>query len=207
MAKIDIYNMDGKVVGDLELADEIFAIEPHQDVMHRVLVNQHANRRQGTVKVKGRSEVRGGGRKPYRQKGTGRARHGSIRSAQYVGGGRIFGPTPRNFRYSLPRKMRRLALKSALASKFQADKMLVLDELKLDEIKTRKMVKILNNLGVDGSALIVLPQRDLVVERSANNLRGIKISEVQTLNVTELLKFDRLILTKEAVSRVEEVYN
>ncbi|MGI6091232.1 MAG: 50S ribosomal protein L4 [Saccharofermentanales bacterium] len=207
MAKIDIYNMDGKVVGDLELADEIFAIEPHQDVMHRVLVNQHANRRQGTVKVKGRSEVRGGGRKPYRQKGTGRARHGSIRSAQYVGGGRIFGPTPRNFRYSLPRKMRRLALKSALASKFQADKMLVLDELKLDDIKTRKMVKILNNLGVDGSALIVLPQRDLVVERSANNLRGIKISEVQTLNVTELLKFDRLILTKEAVSRVEEVYN
>ena len=108
MAKIDIYNMDGKVVGELELADEIFAIEPHQDVMHRVLVNQHANRRQGTVKVKGRSEVRGGGRKPYRQKGTGRARHGSIRSAQYVGGGRIFGPTPRNFRYSLPRKMRRL---------------------------------------------------------------------------------------------------
>lgn len=207
MAKIDIYNMDGKVVGDLELADEIFAIEPHQDVMHRVLVNQHANRRQGTVKVKGRSEVRGGGRKPYRQKGTGRARHGSIRSAQYVGGGRIFGPTPRNFRYSLPRKMRRLALKSALASKFQADKMLVLDELKLDEIKTKKMVKILNNLGVDGSALIVLPQRDLIVERSANNLRGIKISEVQTLNVTELLKFDRLILTKEAVSRVEEVYN
>ncbi|NLK01841.1 MAG: 50S ribosomal protein L4 [Clostridiaceae bacterium] len=207
MAKIDIYNMDGKVVGDLELADEIFAIEPHQDVMHRVLVNQHANRRQGTVKVKGRSEVRGGGRKPYRQKGTGRARHGSIRSAQYVGGGRIFGPTPRNFRYSLPRKMRRLALKSALASKFQADKMLVLDKLKLDEIKTKKMVKILNNLGVDGSALIVLPQRDLIVERSANNLRGIKISEVQTLNVTELLKFDRLILTKEAVSRVEEVYN
>lgn len=207
MAKIDIYNMDGKVVGELELADEIFAIEPHQDVMHRVLVNQHANRRQGTVKVKGRSEVRGGGRKPYRQKGTGRARHGSIRSAQYVGGGRIFGPTPRNFRYSLPRKMRRLALKSALASKFQADKMLVLDELKLDEIKTKKMVKILNNLGVDGSALIVLPQRDLIVERSANNLRGIKISEVQTLNVTELLKFDRLILTKEAVSRVEEVYN
>ncbi|MDI9461207.1 MAG: 50S ribosomal protein L4 [Saccharofermentanales bacterium] len=207
MAKIDIYNMDGKIVGDLELADEIFAIEPHQDVMHRVLVNQHANRRQGTVKVKGRSEVRGGGKKPYRQKGTGRARHGSIRSAQYVGGGRIFGPAPRNFRYSLPRKMRRLALKSALASKFQADKMLVLDELKLDEIKTKKMVKILNNLGVDGSALIVLPQRDLVVERSANNLRGIKISEVQTLNVTELLKFDRLILTKEAVSRVEEVYN
>lgn len=207
MAKIDIYNMDGKVVGELELADEIFAIEPHQDVMHRVLVNQHANRRQGTVKVKSRSEVRGGGRKPYRQKGTGRARHGSIRSAQYVGGGRIFGPTPRNFRYSLPRKMRRLALKSALASKFQADKMLVLDELKLDEIKTKKMVKILNNLGVDGSALIVLPQRDLIVERSANNLRGIKISEVQTLNVTELLKFDRLILTKEAVSRVEEVYN
>jgi large subunit ribosomal protein L4 len=199
--------MDGKIVGDLELADEIFAIEPHQDVMHRVLVNQHANRRQGTVKVKGRSEVRGGGKKPYRQKGTGRARHGSIRSAQYVGGGRIFGPAPRNFRYSLPRKMRRLALKSALASKFQADKMLVLDELKLDEIKTKKMVKILNNLGVDGSALIVLPQRDLVVERSANNLRGIKISEVQTLNVTELLKFDRLILTKEAVSRVEEVYN
>lgn len=207
MVKIDIYNMDGKVVGDLELADEIFAIEPHQDVMHRVLVNQHANRRQGTVKVKGRSEVRGGGRKPYRQKGTGRARHGSIRSAQYVGGGRIFGPAPRNFRYSLPRKMRRLALKSALAAKFQADKMLVLDELKLDEIKTKKMVTILNNLGVDGSALIVLPQRDLVVERSANNLRGIKISEVQTLNVTELLKFDRLILTKEAVSRVEEVYN
>lgn len=207
MAKIDIYNMEGKVVGDLELADEIFAIEPHHDVMHRVLVNQHANRRQGTVKVKGRSEVSGGGRKPYRQKGTGRARHGSIRSAQYVGGGRIFGPTPRNFRYSLPRKMRRLALKSALASKFQADKMLVLDELKLDEIKTKKMVKILNNLGVDGSALIVLPQRDLVVERSANNLRGIKVSEVQTLNVTELLRFDRLILTKEAVSRVEEVYN
>ncbi|HHV41593.1 MAG TPA: 50S ribosomal protein L4 [Clostridiaceae bacterium] len=207
MAKIDIYNMEGKVVADLELADDIFAIEPNEDVMHRVVVNQHANRRQGTVKVKGRSDRRGGGRKPYRQKGTGRARHGSIRSAQYIGGGRIFGPAPRDFRYSLPRKMRRLALKSALASKYQSGKMLVLDRLELDEIKTKTMVKILENLGVEGSALIVLPQRDLMVERSSNNLRAIKVSEVQTLNVTEILRFDRLILTQDAVTRVEEVYN
>ncbi len=207
MAKIDIYNMEGKVVGDLEIADEIFAIEPHEDAMHRVLVNQHANRRQGTAKVKGRSDRRGGGKRPYRQKGTGRARHGSIRSAQYVGGGIIFGPAPRDYRYTLPRKLRRLALKSALAAKYQDDQMLVLDELKLEEIKTKNMVKILANLEIDGSALIVLPQRDLIVERSSNNLTGIKLTEVQTLNVTEILKFDRLILTKEAVAKIEEVYS
>ncbi|HZW97369.1 MAG TPA: 50S ribosomal protein L4 [Bacillota bacterium] len=207
MAKIDIYNMEGKVVGDMELSDEIFAIEPNEDVLHRVLVNQHANRRQGTVKVKGRSEKRGGGRKPWRQKGTGRARQGSTRAAQWVGGGRIFGPAPRDFSYALPKKMRRLALKSALASKYQSEQMLVLDELDFAEIKTKNMVKVLKDLGIENSALVVLPKRNLTVERSANNLRGVKLTEVQTLNVTELLKFDRLILTKDAVTRIEEVYN
>lgn len=206
MAKIDMYTMDGKVSGSLELSDEIFAVEPNQDLLHRVVVNQLANRRQGTHKTKGRSEVRGGGRKPYRQKGTGRARQGSIRAAQHVGGGVIFGPTPRNYRYTLPKKMRRAALKSAFTLALQNNKMKVLEKLELEEIKTKKMVEVMNNLNVDGSALIIMTDRCEKIEKSSANIPTVKTELVQTINVYDLLKYDNVIFTKDAVEKVEEVF-
>lgn len=206
MAKIDMYTMDGKVSGSLELSDEIFAVEPNQDLLHRVVVNQLANRRQGTHKTKGRSEVRGGGRKPYRQKGTGRARQGSIRAAQHVGGGVIFGPTPRNYRYTLPKKMRRAALKSAFTLALQNDKIKVLEKLELEEIKTKKMVEVMNNLNVDGSALIIMTDRCEKIEKSSANIPTVKTELVQTINVYDLLKYDNVIFTKDAVEKVEEVF-
>lgn len=206
MTKVDVYNMDGVVTGSLELADSVFGIEPNQDVLHRALVTYQANQRQGTHSTKLRGEVRGGGRKPYRQKGTGRARHGSIRSAQYVGGGVIFGPKPRSYYTSLPRKMRQLAMKSALSSKLAAENMIVLDELELPEIKTRQMKQILANLGVTGSALLVTQKPDENVVKSARNLRGVKTTLANTLNVFDILKFDKFIVTKEAVLNVQEVY-
>lgn len=205
MTKIDIYNMDGKVCGDLELNDEIFGVEPNQDVLHRVVVNQLANRRQGTSKTKGRSEVSGGGRKPYRQKGTGRARQGSIRAANHVGGGIIFGPTPRDYSYKLPKKMRRLAMKSALSLCSQA-KMRVLDNFELGEVKTRKVVDVLKNLELAGTTLVVMPESDQNLLMSARNIPTVKVSHVHTLNVFDLLKYDHVLFTKEAVEKVEEVY-
>lgn len=207
MAKTNVVNMQGEVVGEIELADAIFGIEPNRDVLSRVLLNQLANRRQGTSKTKTRSEVRGGGRKPYRQKGTGRARHGSIRSAQYVGGGVIFGPAPRDYSYTLPKKMRRLALKSALSSKLLESQIVVVDELKLDEIKTKKMVEFLNAVGVEHTALLVVSERDEKIERSAANLQGIKTAMPHTINVFDILKFDKFVATKAAIEKVEEVYN
>ncbi|HHU12922.1 MAG TPA: 50S ribosomal protein L4 [Clostridiaceae bacterium] len=207
MAKTNVVNMKGEVVGEIELADAVFGIEPNRDVLSRVLLNQLANRRQGTSKAKTRSEVRGGGRKPYRQKGTGRARHGSIRSAQYVGGGIIFGPAPRDYSYTLPKKMRRLALKSALSSKFGSGDLVVVDELKLDEIKTKRMVEFLRAVGVEKTALLVTGERDVNVERSASNIKGVKTALPNTINVFDILKFDTFVVTEAAIRKVEEVYN
>lgn len=207
MAKTNVVNMKGEVVGEIELADAVFGIEPNRDVLSRVLLNQLGNRRQGTSKAKTRSEVRGGGRKPYRQKGTGRARHGSIRSAQYVGGGIIFGPAPRDYSYTLPKKMRRLALKSALSSKFGSGDLVVVDELKLDEIKTKRMVEFLRAVGVNKTALLVTGERDVNVERSASNIKGVKTALPNTINVFDILKFDTFVVTEAAIRKVEEVYN
>ena len=205
MTKIDIYNMEGKVCGDLELNDAIFGIEPNQDVLHRVVVNQLANRRQGTSKVKGRSEVSGGGRKPNRQKRTGRARQGSIRAANHVGGGIIFGPTPRDYSYKLPKKMRRLAMKSALSA-CREDKMRVLDKFELNEVKTRRVVEVLKNLELAGSTLVVVPESDQNLLLSTRNIPAVKLTHVHTLNVFDLMKYDHVLFTKEAVEKVEEVY-
>lgn len=206
MAKVDVYNMDGIVTGSIELSDAIFGIEPNQDVLHRAVLNQLANRRQGTHSTKTRSEVSGGGKKPYRQKGTGRARQGSTRSAQHVGGGIIFGPKPRDYSYTLPKKVRRLAMKSALSAKVAAGCMIVVEALTLPEIKTKQMVQILSRLGVTQSALLVTAARDENVEKSARNIVGVKTALVNTLNVFDILKFDKFVVTKEAVLKVQEVY-
>lgn len=206
MAKLDVYNMEGAVTGSIELSDDIFGIEPNQDVLHRVVLNQLANRRQGTHSTKTRSEVRGGGKRPYRQKGTGRARHGSTRSAQYVGGGIIFGPKPRDYSYTLPKKVRRLAMKSALSGKVAASSMIVVDKLELSEIKTKTMVKVLEKLGADKSALVVTVARDEIVEKSTRNIANIKTALVNTINVYDILKYDKFVITEEAVRKVQEVY-
>ncbi len=206
MAKLDVYNMEGAVTGSIELSDDIFGIEPNQDVLHRVVLNQLANRRQGTHSTKTRSEVRGGGKRPYRQKGTGRARHGSTRSAQYVGGGIIFGPKPRDYSYTLPKKVRRLAMKSALSGKVAASSMIIVDKLELSEIKTKTMVKVLEKLGADKSALVVTAARDEIVEKSTRNIANIKTALVNTINVYDILKYDKFVITEEAVRKVQEVY-
>jgi large subunit ribosomal protein L4 len=206
MPRLDVYNMDGEIVGNIELDDNIFGIEANENVLHAVTVNQLANKRQGTQSTKTRGEVRGGGRKPWRQKGTGRARHGSIRAPQWVKGGVALGPKPRSYRYTLPKKVRRLALKSALTSKVNNNNILVLDKLDFDNIKTKQMVNVLDNLKVDSSALIVLADKNEKVEKSARNIQGIKTALVNTINVLDILKHDKFIITKDAVSKVEEVY-
>ena len=206
MAIVDVYNMEGAVTGSIELSDAIFGVEPNHDVLHRVLLNQLANRRQGTHSTLTRSEVSGGGKKPYRQKGTGRARQGSSRSAQHVGGGIIFGPKPRDYSYTLPKKMRRLAMKSALSTKVASGSLIVLDTLEMPEIKTQKMVKVMSSLGVDKSALLVMLARDENIEKSARNIVGLKTALVNTINVFDILKFDKFVVTKEAVLKVQEVY-
>jgi len=206
MAKVDVYNIEGAVTGSIELSDAIFGIEPNQDVLHRALLNQLANRRQGTHSTKTRSEVQGGGKKPYRQKGTGRARQGSTRSAQHVGGGIIFGPKPRDYSYTLPKKVRRLAMKSALSVKVAEGNLIVLDSLELSEIKTQRMVQILGNIGAKTSTLLVTATRDEKVEKSARNIVGVKTALVNTINVFDILKFDKFVVTQEAVLKVQEVY-
>lgn len=206
MPKIDLYNMSGKVVGSMELSDGIFGIEVHEKVLHDAIVNQLANKRQGTQSALTKSEVSGGGRKPWRQKGTGRARQGSIRSAQWKGGGVIFAPKPRDYSYSLPKKVRRLALKSALSSKVRDNEMIVLDTLNFDEIKTKQMVSLMSNLNVDTSTLLVLPERNENVERSASNLPGVKTSFVNNINAYDILKYHKFIVTKDAITKIEEVY-
>ncbi len=206
MALVDVYNMDGIKTGSLELSDAIFGIEPNQDVLHRAVLNYLANRRQGTHSTKTRSEVAGGGKKPYRQKGTGRARQGSSRSAQHVGGGIIFGPKPRDYSYTLPKKVRRLAMKSALSSKVAAGSLVVVDKLEMAEIKTKRMSEVLGKLGVDKSALLVTLTRDEKIEKSARNIVGVKTALVNTINVFDILKFDKFVVTQEAILKVQEVY-
>lgn len=206
MPKVDLYNVSGQVVGNIELNENVFGVEVNTEVMHAAVVNQLANRRQGTQSTKTKSEVRGGGKKPWRQKGTGRARQGSIRSAQWIKGGIVLGPKPRSYRYTLPKKVKRIALKSALTSKVSVGEILVLDALNLDAIKTKQMVNVLNNLKVDTSALIVLPEKNENVEKSARNIPGVKTALVNTINVFDILKYNKFIITKEAIEKVEEVY-
>jgi large subunit ribosomal protein L4 len=206
MPKVDLYSMKGEVVGDIELAGDVFGVEVNQNAIHLAVVNQLANKRQGTQSTKTKSEVRGGGIKPWRQKGTGRARQGSIRSAQWIKGGIVLGPKPRSYRYTLPKKLKRLALKSALSSKVNENEILVLDVLKFANIKTKQMVEVLGNLKVDTSALLVIAGKDDSVEKSARNIPGIKTAFVNTINVFDILKYDKFIITKDAVEKVEEVY-
>ncbi len=206
MAKVDMYNMEGAVVGSIELSDAIFGIEPNANVMHIIVLNQLANRRQGTHSTKTRSEVRGGGRKPYRQKGTGRARQGSIRSAQWIKGGIIFGPKPRDYSYTVPKKVRRLAMKSALSSKLIDNNLIVVDTMNMEEVKTKAMTKILSNLKVSKTALIVMEEKNGTIEMSVRNIVGVKTALVNTINVFDLLKFEKLIVTKAAVEKIQEVY-
>ena len=206
MAKIDIKDLTGAVKGSIELTDEIFGIEPNEAAMSTVVRNQLANRRQGTQKTKTRSEVSGGGKRPYRQKGTGRARHGSTRSAQYVGGGIIFGPNPRSYSYTVPKKIKRLALKSALSSKVASDKMIVIENMDLDEVKTTTVAKALKAIGAGDSSLIVLEGVNRNAELSARNIKDVKTALVNTINVMDILKYDSFVATKAAVEKIEEVY-
>ena len=206
MAKIDVKDLTGAVKGSIELSDEIFGIEPNAVAMSTVVRNQLANRRQGTQKTKTRSEVSGGGKRPYRQKGTGRARHGSTRSAQYVGGGIIFGPTPRSYSYTVPKKVKRLALKSALSSKVADQKLIVLENMDLDEVKTATVAKALKAIGAGDSSLIVLEGINRNAELSARNIKDVKTALVNTINVMDILKYDSFVATKAAVEKIEEVY-
>ena len=206
MAKIDVKDLTGAVKGSIELSDEIFGIEPNAVAMSTVVRNQLANRRQGTQKTKTRSEVSGGGKRPYRQKGTGRARHGSTRSAQYVGGGIIFGPTPRSYSYTVPKKIKRLALKSALSSKVADQKLIVLENMDLSEVKTATVAKALKAVGAGDSSLIVLEGINRNAELSARNIKDVKTALVNTINVMDILKYDSLVATKAAVEKIEEVY-
>ncbi|MGP0579999.1 50S ribosomal protein L4 [Paenibacillus peoriae] len=205
MPKVALFNISGSQVGEIELNDAVFGIEPNKHVLHDAVVMQLASLRQGTHKVKGRSEVRGGGRKPWKQKGTGRARQGSIRAPQWVGGGTVFGPTPRSYAYKLPKKVRRLAIKSALSSKVIENEIIVLDALALNGPKTKEFAAILNNLKADRKALIVAPSYDDNVALSARNIPGVKFVAADGINVLDVLGHDKLIITKEAVQKVEEV--
>jgi large subunit ribosomal protein L4 len=206
MPKIDILNINGEKVDELVLSDNIFGAEVNEHVLYEVVKNQLANKRQGTQSAKTRSEVRGGGRKPWRQKGTGRARQGSTRSPQWVGGGIVFAPKPRDYRYTLPKKVRRLAMKCALSSKVQNKEVIVLDALNMEAPKTKEFAKILNNLKVEKKALIVLGENNKNVIKSASNIEGVTTAQVNTMNVYDILKHDAFIITKDAVEKVEEVY-
>ncbi|PTM54684.1 50S ribosomal protein L4 [Desmospora activa] len=205
MPKVNVLDMNGSQVGELELSESVFGIEPNEAVLHDAVVMQQASQRRGTHAVKNRSAVRGGGRKPWKQKGTGRARHGSIRSPIWVGGGVVFGPTPRSYAYKLPKKVRRLAIRSALSSKVKADSLVVLDQLSLEAPKTKEMVQVLNNLNADRKALVVSNSFDENVALSARNIPGVKVIDTDGLNVLDVLNYDKVIITRDAVSRVEEV--
>ena len=205
MAKVSVYNMEGKEVGSMDLSDAIFGVEVNEHLVHMAVVQQLANNRQGTQKAKTRSEVRGGGRKPWRQKGTGHARQGSTRAAQWTGGGVVFAPTPRDYSIKLNKKEKRAALKSALTTRVQESKLIVLDEFKLDEIKTKNFAAVMNNLKVE-KALIVLADMDTNVIASAQNIPTIKTAQTNELNVFDVLKYDTVVVTKAAVEAIEEVY-
>ncbi|MEG1141141.1 MAG: 50S ribosomal protein L4 [Clostridia bacterium] len=205
MLKVDVLNIEGKKVSDLELNDNVFGVEINDIVVHTALVNYLANQRQGTQSTKTRAEVSGGGKKPWKQKGTGRARQGSTRAPQWIKGGIALGPKPRKYTYSIPKKMRQLALKSVLTSKAIEGDLIVLDKIELDEIKTKNMVKIKENLKVNKS-LFVLNENNLNVYASAKNIENTKVIVVNTINVFDLLKYDKLVITADAIKTIEEVY-
>ncbi|MCM3750140.1 50S ribosomal protein L4 [Paenibacillus pasadenensis] len=205
MPKVAIFNVSGSQVGDIELSEHVFGIEPNSHVLHSAVLLQQAAERAGTHKTKGRSEVRGGGRKPWKQKGTGRARQGSIRSPQWVGGGTVFGPTPRSYSFKLPKKVRRLAIRSALSSKVIASELIVLDQLNFAAPKTKEFKAVLNNLKVGRKALIVTAEYENNVALSARNIPGVKFVAADGINVLDVLSHDQLIITKDAVEKVQEV--
>ena len=205
MANVAVYNMEGKEVGSLELNDAIFGVEVNEHLVHMAVLQQLANNRQGTQKAKTRSEVSGGGRKPWRQKGTGHARQGSIRAPQWTGGGVVFAPTPRDYSVKMNKKEKQLAMKSVLTSKVNESKLIVLDELKLAEIKTKQIKAVLDNLKVE-KALIVTKEKDDVVVKSANNLPKVATTALNNINVYDILKYDTVVVTSEAVAAIEEVY-
>ena len=206
MPKVDVYDMKGKKVSDVELAESVFGIEPNEAIVHSVLVNYLANQRQGTQSTKTRAEVRGGGKKPWRQKGTGRARQGSIRAPQWIKGGIALGPKPRSYSNTVNKKERRLALKSILSSKVTENELTVVDKLEVKEIKTKTMVKALADLKVEGKTLIVLPENNQNVFMSARNIEGVKTIALNNINVFDLLKYTNLILPLDTVKKIEEVY-
>ena len=205
MSKVSVYNIEGKEVDTLELSDAVFGVEVNEYLVHMAVVSQLANKRQGTQSAKTRSEVRGGGRKPWKQKGTGHARQGSTRAPQWTGGGMVFAVKPRDYSFKLNKKERRLALQSALTSRVNENKFVVLDDFKLDEIKTKKFIKVLENLKVS-KALVVLNENDKNVILSANNVPNVKTTLTNTINVYDILKYDTVIVTKAAVATIEEVY-
>ena len=206
MPKVDVYNVEGKKVSDIELADSVFGIEPNENIVHSVLKNYLANQRQGTQSTKTRAEVSGGGKKPWRQKGTGRARQGSTRAPQWIKGGVALGPKPRSYRYTVNKKEKRLAIKSVLSSKVLEKELTVVDKLELKEIKTKSMVKALAALKVEGKTLIVLPENDKNVVMSARNIKDVKTISANNINVFDLLKYSNLILPVDTVKKLEEVY-
>ncbi len=206
MPKIDVYNIEGKKVSSIDLKEEIFGIEPNEALVHSVLVNHLANQRQGTQSTKTRSEVRGGGRKPWRQKGTGRARQGSIRAPQWIKGGIALGPKPRSYTYRVNKKEKKLAIKSVLSSKVLENKLTVVDKIELKEIKTKAMVNALNNLKLEGKSLIVIPSKDENIQKSARNIEGVRTASIDTMNIFDLLKYTNLVLTVDTVKKLEEVY-
>ena len=205
MANVSVYNMEGKEVGTIELNDAVFGVEVNEHLVHMAVVQQLANNRQGTQKAKTRSEVSGGGRKPWRQKGTGHARQGSTRSPQWAGGGVVFAPVPRDYSFKLNKKVKRLALKSALTTKVNDGKFVVVDEINLPEMKTKEMVKVLNNLNVNKS-LVVLEDANEKAVVAARNIPTVKTASVSTINVYDILKYDSVVVTKAAVEKIEEVY-
>ena len=206
MPKVDVYNIEGKKVSDIELADSVFGIEPNENIVHSVLKNYLANQRQGTQSTKTRAEVSGGGKKPWRQKGTGRARQGSTRAPQWIKGGIALGPKPRSYRYTVNKKEKRLAIKSVLSSKVLEKELTVVDKLELKEIKTKSMVNALAALKVEGKTLIVLPENDKNVVMSARNIKDVKTISANNINVFDLLKYSNLILPVDTVKKLEEVY-
>ena len=205
MANVKVYNIEGKEVGTIELNDAVFGVEVKENLVHQAVVQQLANNRQGTQKAKTRSEVSGGGKKPYRQKGTGHARQGSTRAPQWTHGGVVFAPVPRDYSFKMNKKEKRAALKSVLTSKVQEANLIVLDELKFDSVKTKNMVNVMKNLQAE-KALVVINDNDANVVLSARNLPAVKTASVNTINVYDVLKYNKLILTKESVAAIEEVY-
>jgi large subunit ribosomal protein L4 len=206
MPKIDVYNVDGKKVKSIELKEEVFGIKPNEAVVHSVLVNYLANQRQGTQSTKTRSEVRGGGRKPWRQKGTGRARQGSIRAPQWIKGGIALGPKPRSYKYRVNKKEKQLAIRSLLSSKVLENSLVVVDKFDFAEIKTKQVVSALNNLKVEGKTLIMVPEKDEKLQKSARNVENVRTISVSTINVFDLLKYKNLVVTVDTVKKLEEVY-